>query len=148
MSLKTYKDGAWRTVKKWQIRQGNTWQTVKRARTFVGGAWREFYAYVNPITVIFSPTAVTATSSSTVATGGVLAVVSGGTAPITYAWSVASYDAPTTPTIINGATASPTLRQSALGIGDSYTALFMVTATDNLGIVATGQVAATFTRTE
>jgi hypothetical protein len=147
MSLKTYKDGAWRTVKKWQIRQGNSWQTVKRARAFVGGAWREFYAYVNPMGIVITPPDVEAITSTPVASASVLATVTGGTAPISYVWSVSSFTAPITPTILNGTTAAPTLRQSGLVPNDIHLATFSVIATDSLGVTASDQVLATFLRT-
>jgi hypothetical protein len=148
MTVKVYTVGAFRASKDLRVRSGAATRTAKRGRVFADAAWREFYVQVNPITITFSPSTISAVTPTITALSTVTAIVSGAALPLSYVWSVVSFEAPVTPTILNSATASPTLRQSGLGFGDSYSALFRVTVTDSLGIVATGEVAATFIRTE
>jgi hypothetical protein len=150
MTFKTYASGGWRTINKWQIRQGNAWRTVKRAQTFVGGIWREFYVQENPINITILPSPVTSQPAANLfyLDALVSAFVAGGTSPFTYVWSVDSFDTPSIPTILNGTTASPTFRAFDIGPGDTHGAIFRVTVTDNLGLTATKDVIATFTRTE
>lgn len=82
-----------------------------------------------------------ATTSSTTANA------TGGTAPYHYAWTLVSYDHPTTPPgALSASSATTAFRQSNIGIGTDYSATFRVTATDSATPpnTATTTVLATF----
>jgi hypothetical protein len=150
MTLKSYTAGAFRSPKDLRVRSGGAIRTAKRGRVFAAAAWREFYVQENPINITIFPSPVTSQPSVNPAYLDALvsAFVAGGTSPFTYVWSVVSFDTPSMPTISNGTTASPTFRALGIVPGDTHGAIFRVTIADNLGLTATKDVIATFTRTE
>lgn len=138
-----------RTVTAWLDRNGsNTQKTIAAAfDRDVGNVSRLFFnpsgslslaVSLNTDTVSgFSAGTGTATSDLAIATA------TGGTAPYTYAWTLAA--PPDNPCVANAPTSGTTdFTMTGMGPGDSYLAYWIVTATDADSNTATANVTAIF----
>lgn len=145
MAHESYIGGAWVQAKKRERFIGGSWRMARTAEMFDGTAWRQYFTGVVPMTVSISPNPLLAfTFNNTTVTGSVTASVTDGLAPFTYSWAVISHSSFVSPTIINSATASPTLRQTNVTSETSETAVFRVTVTDNTGLQVASDLSADF----
>lgn len=105
-------------------------------RTVFTDAGASFSASASPGTVYGSTLGTgTATTNDTTVTP------TGGTAPYTYAWAVVTYDNPSAAPTATAATAATSgFTQTSIGIGESYSATFRCTVTDDDGNTATADV--------
>lgn len=138
--------GVSRTITRVRIRdETGTLRTIKRVRgRDASGTLR---TYMDALAVVISPATadgyVAGTVTQDVTTGSVLASVTGGTAPYTYAWAQTGTPSPYTWTIGTAAAASTTFTATALPVGVVATQVFRVTVTDAAGTVVLWDVFAT-----
>jgi hypothetical protein len=82
--------------------------------------------------------------TGTATTGTATVTPTGGTAPYTYAWSLLTYDAGTPPTATVPTGPATAFTQTGIGAGEFYTSDWRVTVTDNLGLMTTADITASF----
>ena len=133
----TIRDGtnAPRTVIGLQIRDGtNTPRDIQQlfARDS-NNVPRLIFSLAPPMSAGASPSTVSGTTLGTgsAITDSATCTPSGGTAPYSYAWEVVSFDGPVTPTAVTPSNATTGFRQTSIGIGESYSAVFRCMVTDS-----------------
>lgn len=118
-------------------------RTFKRIRVMVGGVMQTVFQY---LTAVATPDSVSGSTASgttdPVTTAPTAAVVTGGVAPFTYAWS--EVDSLGGPWTIDNPTASVTTFTATVAAFDSATATFQCQVTDaSSNVVTTNTVSAT-----
>ena len=148
MTIKIRTAAGLMSIKSIRVNDGvSTRRVVKiKVRTALGaGGLNQVYIGVLPITLSFSPPDIDATGTNgPTVTATAIAIVAGGLAPFTYAWSVVSFSAAATPTITGTAIANPTFTQTGVPLFGSQSAVFRVVINDNTGQTATADLAAIF----
>jgi len=140
--------GAWRTLTRGEAYIGGKWRTLTHGEMSLDDAWPQVLSFVPPLSVSISPPSVSGTAfpskpiTATATTPFVTATPSGGKAPYTYAWVVASHDG-TPPAISNPNSASTNFSKSVPANAEQE-AVFTLTVTDALGKTASASIAATF----
>ena len=140
-------DGAWREVSTGRVRVGGAWKDLASVRVYVGGAWKEsksFFAPFSALTIAPDPINRFGDVGTTLTTQSATATPTGGTIPITYAWTRVSGD--TGFTITSASSASTTFSRF-LAAETTYSAVFQCTATDALGVVRSDTVSVSVTGT-
>jgi hypothetical protein len=108
------------------------------------GTDRIIYTTASPLSVTADNGIVTGTTGSgTSTTNSATVTAANGTPPYTYAWTVASYDHPSVSPTANSPTgATSTFTQTSIGVGEYYSADFLMTVTDDVLATATVTVQA------
>lgn len=113
-----------------------------------GTTLRTIATFAPALTLAASPAGAFGTAASDVSvnvtTNSVTAIPTGGTGPFTYAWTVVSYTAATSPVITSATNASTTFRQDSMAPDTTASAVFRCTVTDAFGLQATVDVPADF----
>jgi hypothetical protein len=137
--VRVYATGAYREVTGGRVRIGGVWRTLVRGRAYIGGAWRDIVSFVQPLTLVVSPTTVTRAITAipgTAISPSVTATPSGGRAPFSYSWARVGMGSIT---VNSPASATTTFSRFFEAEGD-FTELFRCSVTDSLGTVVTGDV--------
>ena len=139
--------GAWEEADTRRVYQGGAWRTVKKAWVYASGSWRQYFIGADAMSAAVSPDEIFATSSmnTTVGSSAATAVVTGGLAPFTYAWTVISFDAGVSPSITSSTAASTSFVQTGVAASDTHTATFRVTVTDSAAQTDFADVVVSFT---
>ncbi len=138
--------GTSQTIKRVRFRDAdNVLQTMSRIRgRNAAGALQTFF---EGLSVTISPSTadgyVAGSTTQNVTTGAVLAVVTGGTTPYTYAWTQTGTPSPYTWTIDTPTAASTTFTANSLPVGVVATQVFRVTVTDTSSVSVAWDVFAT-----
>lgn len=136
MSGRPFIDGAFRTIKGGTVWLNSTPRKVTRGQAFINGAWRNLVSFASPLSLYISPDSisgsVTANSLQTVYSDAATAVVAGGVAPFSYAWSVLSGGA-----ALTSPASAITSVSKTLGVNSSATGTIRCTCTDAVGATVT-----------
>ncbi len=134
--------GVWKDVAAVKVNVDGTWRTVTKIRVNVAGTWKDAGTFVGPLSLDIPSSSVSGTSFGTnpVRTDNVLATVTGGLGPFTYAWTrLSGSGSATAPTF------AVTRLQDTVDDYDTTSGVFRCTVTDSLGATAYDDVSATFT---
>lgn len=139
--------GAWKSISRHRVRVAGAWRDVVSRRIYADGEWRTVFTSASPLSLSLSTPTLTRTGAgSSLTTGNVTAIASGGTGPITYAWSLVNDDYPTV--VANSpAFATTNFTASGLIVAEPANETWRCLATDSLGATAEAEVTLTFTRT-
>lgn len=136
MPLKAVVGGVEKDAARAELTVGNAQKRVTRIEAWNGSAWKTVQAFVLPMSVAQSPSGTIVTDKifdlELVISQSVTAVVSGGLAPFTYAWTILSSIGPATPTVSTPAKATTTFRVT-MDPGDNVFGTARCTAADSLG---------------
>ena len=146
MTIKT-KDagGVLQTITVAKIRDGATLRQLRAIKLWDGAVMRTVAQFVDPLTVTASPSSVSSLGSgSTITSGSVTAIPSGGLAPYTYVWARTSGSA----TVNTPASAVTTFTETGMAADELRSNAFTCTVSDSSEqtAVLSGFIA-TFTRT-
>jgi hypothetical protein len=154
MAVQVRFSGIWRTLTGAQVFANGAWRSLVAIQAFVGGQWRIVGNFTVPPgdggtfdlgTSASSVSGLGVVDSTTVTSGFVSAVPSGGLSPYSYSWAIVSSDGQTY--VIHGPTsATVSVTGSGLPMDDVSTCTIRCTATDSLGSIAvSGDVAVSLT---
>lgn len=133
--------GGLKEITRWQGLHLGINRLFRSLRVMDGGTLRHVGSFIPPLSLSVSPDSASgAAFSGQVNTNTVTAVVSGGQAPYSYAWTLVSNTNPGTPFATN-----PTIATTAFRGFVEGEALFRITVTDSLGNTQNAIVSATFT---
>lgn len=140
MPLKAVIGGVEKGAVRVEVTIGNAQKRVTRIEAWNGSAWKTGQAFVLPMSVTQSSLGTIVTDKifnlELVISQPVTAVVSGGLAPFTYAWTILSGPGVSAST---GNKATTTLRIT-MGLGNNVFGTARCTVTDSLGTTATVDV--------
>lgn len=142
--MKIRAGSAWREITSGKVYANGAWRTLVNGKAYINGAWRDIFNFTGvapggdsggggaTITVAFDTPGGTQQSgtSDTMPSPTVTAVPSGGLAPYTYQWILASSDGKATYTINTPTNASTYVIASGMWNPDTYICRVRVTATD------------------
>lgn len=148
MSIKVRAGGVLRTLTSLKLQIAGATRAIRTVKVMESGVLRTVFSSASPMSMAISPSPVFALGPvPTVQSGNVSAIVTGGTGPFSYAWTLIEFDGVATPTIASPTFATTTFSQGGLGFSETATATFQCVATDSLGNTASAQVTVSFTRT-
>lgn len=140
MPLKAVVGGVEKDAARAELTVGNAQKRVTRIEAWNGSAWKTVQAFVLPMSVTQSPSGTIVTDKifdlELVISQSVTAVVSGGLAPFTYAWTILSGPGVTAST----PTKATTTLRITMDPGNNVFGTARCTATDSLGTAATVDV--------
>lgn len=145
--LRAHNGGLLREVRRLRLQYQGALRPLRRLSAYRNDQLRPVFTTTAPLTVEASgsPTSGSAFGNgNTAQTDPVQAIVSGGTGPYTYAWTVASHDSGLTPTATSPTFANTSFRQSGLSPGEVYFATFRCLVTDATGATGMCTASATF----
>ena len=150
MALKIRDAGILRTIKRMRFMDAGALRSIKTLKVMDNGTLRLVATFADALSAVVNPSRVTGTvtassgaPSASVPTGLANAVVTGGLAPFSYAWSLLSTDG-ATPSITNPTSAS-TRFTCTVPNNETVNASFRVTVTDSTGATTTADCTAGFT---
>lgn len=167
-NIRVFAEGALKNVSGLRTWVTAAWKNVSAVRVYKSGAWKQVYPLAAPappppppvpptppppapptFTVACSPLQDSgAASGGTVTSDGTTAVMTGGTAPYTVAWEIASWslNAAAAPAANSPTNVTTTFTATGVSPDDSINATFRVTARDANGLTAVAQINVTFYR--
>lgn len=128
-----------RTITEIQVRDGtNMPRDISEIRVRdSNNVSRIVFSSVSDLAATALPTTVFgAANLGTITTDATTVTVTGGRPPYTHAWGLDDYDGPVAPSVNSPSSATTTFTQTSVGSGESYTALWIDTVTDDDGNTA------------
>lgn len=146
MGLKIQDAGTLRTITRLYIRQGGVNRRIRTLKIMDGGTLRTVATFADTLSVSADGASGNGpgTGPSNVTTDSTTAVVSGGFAPYTYAWSLVTNGGGTASTATNPTSATTAFQKANVPQDASYTDVWQVTVTDAVGSTATAAASAQF----
>lgn len=138
-----------RTITAIQVRDGtNTPRTISEVRVRdSNNVSRIVFQTVAPLTASAAPETVSAFGSlSTLTTNATTVTPVGGVAPYSYLWALDTYDGPAPPTVSSPTAATVTFTMTGLSLGETASAEWSCTVTDDVGSTAVANVFAFWSR--
>jgi hypothetical protein len=148
MTMKVRLGGVWKDISGARIFKSGAWRSIVAVKIYKDGAWREVANFTPPapggggggggtLSVNHLSDFGKGGHSSTLTSGNVSCVVSGGLAPYHYSWAKVSDNGEATFTINGPSSATTTVTATGLAPDTPATITLHCTVTDSLGVSAT-----------